>query len=175
MDAGCDHASAFALVVEGHGIGETFGQLVDARLRTAGSDWCVVSNWGWPPGNAGTISATGTVVTGGAGGWRRSVFLAQRVGGMWGTPTLMRGCWQSARYRWPVEQLDDEDLHTEEILPTVRVHHCGPLGRLGAAEQQRAAVVVAVADGLLISNGGRLALTDRARLLADALVRTLLG
>jgi hypothetical protein len=32
-----------------------------------------------------------------------------------------------------------------------------------------------VADGLLVSEGDRLVLTPRARLLADAVVRTLLG
>jgi coproporphyrinogen III oxidase-like Fe-S oxidoreductase len=48
-----------------------------------------------------------------------------------------------------------------------------PLTRLGAAERERAQAVVA--DGLLLSDGDRLVLTDRGRLLADAVVRTLLG
>jgi coproporphyrinogen III oxidase-like Fe-S oxidoreductase len=44
---------------------------------------------------------------------------------------------------------------------------------LDAAERQRAAV--AVDDGLLIADGERLMLTDRGRLLADGVVRMLLG
>ena len=44
---------------------------------------------------------------------------------------------------------------------------------LGAAERERAEAVVA--DGLLVSDGDRLILTPRGRLLADAVVRTLLG
>jgi oxygen-independent coproporphyrinogen-3 oxidase len=48
-----------------------------------------------------------------------------------------------------------------------------PLDRLRAAERERAEAVVA--DGLLVSDGDRLVLTPRGRLLADAVVRTLLG
>ena len=48
-----------------------------------------------------------------------------------------------------------------------------PLERLGDAERERAEAVVA--DGLLVSDGDRLVLTTRGRLLADAVVRTLLG
>ena len=45
--------------------------------------------------------------------------------------------------------------------------------RLDAAERERAQT--AVADGLLVSDGDRLVLTNRGRLLADAVVRNLLG
>lgn len=48
-----------------------------------------------------------------------------------------------------------------------------PLARLGAAERERAEAVLA--DGLLDYHGDRLVLTGRGRLLADAVVRTLLG
>jgi oxygen-independent coproporphyrinogen-3 oxidase len=44
---------------------------------------------------------------------------------------------------------------------------------LDDAERERAAV--AVEDGLLTRDGERLVLTDRGRLLADGVVRTLLG
>ena len=48
-----------------------------------------------------------------------------------------------------------------------------PLAVLDAAERERAEAVVA--DGLLVAEGDRLVLTARGRLLADGVVRTLLG
>ena len=58
------------------------------------------------------------------------------------------------------------------MLP-VRLRQGLPLDLLNAAERERAAV--AVEDGLLTRQGERLVLTDRGRLLADGVVRTLLG
>ncbi len=71
------------------------------------------------------------------------------------------------------EQLDAEALHTEDVLLKTRLRQGLPLAGLGAAERERAKVVVA--DGLLVADGDRLVLTPRGRLLADAVVRTLLG
>jgi oxygen-independent coproporphyrinogen-3 oxidase len=71
------------------------------------------------------------------------------------------------------EQLDTGALHTEDVLLKTRLRQGLPLDRLGAAERGRAED--AVADGLLVSDGDRLILTPRGRLLADAVVRTLLG
>lgn len=47
------------------------------------------------------------------------------------------------------------------------------LAILDPGERERAAV--AVSDGLLHTDGERLVLTDRGRLLADAVVRSVLG
>ncbi len=55
----------------------------------------------------------------------------------------------------------------------IRLRQGLPLDLLDAAERERAAV--AVEDGLLTPEGDRLVLTDRGRLLADGVVRTLLG
>jgi oxygen-independent coproporphyrinogen-3 oxidase len=71
------------------------------------------------------------------------------------------------------EQLDSDALHTEEVLLKTRLRQGLPLDRLGDAERERADTVVA--DGLLVSDGDRLVLTPRGRLLADAVVRTVLG
>jgi oxygen-independent coproporphyrinogen-3 oxidase len=59
------------------------------------------------------------------------------------------------------------------VLLKTRLRQGLPLDRLGVAERERAEEVVA--DGLLVSDGDRLILTPRGRLLADAVVRTLLG
>lgn len=71
------------------------------------------------------------------------------------------------------EQLGADALHTEDVLLKVRLRQGLPLARLGAAERERAEAVLA--DGLLDYHGDRLVLTGRGRLLADAVVRTLLG
>ncbi|MGO8940159.1 MAG: coproporphyrinogen III oxidase, partial [Mycobacterium sp.] len=71
------------------------------------------------------------------------------------------------------EQLDAEALHTEHVLLKTRLRQGLPFAALDAAERQRAEVVVA--DGLLVTEGDRLVLTARGRLLADGVVRTLLG
>jgi oxygen-independent coproporphyrinogen-3 oxidase len=71
------------------------------------------------------------------------------------------------------EQLDTDALHTEEVLLKTRLRQGLPLDRLEAAERERAET--AVADGLLVPEGDRLVLTPRGRLLADGVVRTILG
>ncbi|EUA01164.1 hemN C-terminal domain protein [Mycobacterium kansasii 824] len=59
------------------------------------------------------------------------------------------------------------------MLLKIRLRQGLPMSRLDSAERERAKVVLA--DGLLATEGDRLVLTDRGRLLADAVVRTLLG
>ena len=71
------------------------------------------------------------------------------------------------------EQLDTEALHTEDVLLKTRLRQGLPLAALDAAERERAEAVIA--DGLLVAEGDRLVLTARGRLLADGVVRTLLG
>jgi oxygen-independent coproporphyrinogen-3 oxidase len=70
------------------------------------------------------------------------------------------------------EQLDAEALHTEDVLLKIRLRQGLSLDVLSAVERERAAV--AVSDGLLTPEEDRLVLTDRGRLLADAVVRTVL-
>jgi len=71
------------------------------------------------------------------------------------------------------EQLGADALHTEDVLLKTRLRQGLPLASLDVAERQRAEAVVA--DGLLVTDGDRLVLTLRGRLLADAVVRTVLG
>jgi coproporphyrinogen III oxidase-like Fe-S oxidoreductase len=72
-----------------------------------------------------------------------------------------------------LEELDDEAMHTEDVLLKIRLRQGLPLHLLDASELGRADV--AIADGLAVAEDERLVLTDRGRLLADAVVRTLLG
>jgi putative oxygen-independent coproporphyrinogen III oxidase len=191
IDTGADHVSAYALVVEeGTALarrvrrGELAApdddvlahryELVDARLSEAGMSWYEVSNWSRPGGecrhnlgywDGGQWWGAGPGAHGYVGTTRwwnvkHPNAYAERLAG----PTL------------PVagfEQLDADALHTEDVLLKTRLRQGLPVDVLGSAERERAAV--AIADGLLVAGGDRLVLTPRGRLLADAVVRMLLG
>jgi oxygen-independent coproporphyrinogen-3 oxidase len=191
VDSGVDHVSAYALVVEdGTALarrvrrGEIAApdddvlahryELVDNRLHSAGFDWYEVSSWSRPGGqcrhnlgywNGGEWWGAGPGAHSyvGAGRWwnvKHPNTYAQILAGA----TL------------PIagfELLDAENRHTEDVLLRIRLRQGLPLDLLDAAERERAAV--AVDDGLLIADGERLVLSDRGRLLADGVVRMLLG
>jgi putative oxygen-independent coproporphyrinogen III oxidase len=191
VEAGVDHVSAYALLVEdGTALarrvrsGELAApdddvlahryELVDARLSAAGLAWYEVSNWSRP------------------GGECRHNLGYWDGGQWWGAGPGAHGYIGTTRW-WNVkhpnayaeilagamlpvagfEQLGPDALHTEEVLLKTRLRQGLPLDRLGAAERERAQV--AVTDGLLVTEGDRLLLTPRGRLLADAVVRTVLG
>ena len=190
LGAGVDHVSAYALVIEdGTALarrvrrGEIAApdddvlahryQLLDSRLSDAGLRWYEVSNWSRP------------------GGECRHNLGYWDGGQWWGAGPGAHGFVGSTRW-WNVkhpnayaqllaegtvpvagfEQLDTGDLHTEDVMLRIRLRGGLPLAVLSDAERQRASV--AVGDGLLLFDRDRLVLTDRGRLLADAVVRTLL-
>lgn len=191
VDTGVDHVSAYSLLVEpGTALarrvrsGELAApdddvlahryELVDARLSEAGMAWYEVSNWSRP------------------GGECRHNLGYWNDGQWWGAGPGAHGYVGTTRW-WNVkhpnsyaqlladsvlpvagfEHLDDEALHTEDVLLKTRLRQGLPLSGLNADERERAKAVVA--DGLLVADGDRLVLTPRGRLLADGVVRTLLG
>jgi putative oxygen-independent coproporphyrinogen III oxidase len=191
VEAGVDHVSAYALIVEeGTALarrvrsGELAApdddvlarryELVDAQLSAAGLTWYEVSNWSRP------------------GGECRHNLGYWDGGQWWGAGPGAHGYIGTTRW-WNVkhpnayaeilagatlpvagfEQLGTDALHTEDVLLKTRLRRGLPLDRLGAGERERAEAVVA--DGLLVTEGDRVVLTTRGRLLADAVVRTLLG
>lgn len=191
IETGVDHVSAYALVVEeGTALarrvrrGELAApdddvlahryELVDARLSEAGMTWYEVSNWCRP------------------GGECRHNLGYWDGGQWWGAGPGAHGYVGTTRW-WNVkhpntyaetlavatlpvagfEQLDADALHTEDVLLKTRLRQGLPLSVLNPGERERAEVVVA--DGLLESAGDTVVLTPRGRLLADAVVRTLLG
>ncbi|ORW73158.1 radical SAM family heme chaperone HemW [Mycobacterium saskatchewanense] len=191
VETGVDHVSAYALVVEeGTALarrvrrGELAApdddvlahryELVDARLAEAGMNWYEVSNWSRP------------------GGECRHNLGYWNGGQWWGAGPGAHGYvgatrWWNAKHpnaygqlladsALPVagfEQLDAEASHTEDVLLRIRLREGLPLSRLYPDERERAESVIA--DGLLVPEGDRLVLTPRGRLLADGVVRTLLG
>jgi putative oxygen-independent coproporphyrinogen III oxidase len=190
IDAGVDHVSGYALVVEdGTAMarrvrrGELAApdndvlaqryELLDARLADAGFDWYEVSNW----------SRKGGECRHNLGYWDG--------GEWWGAGPGAHGYVGSTRW-WNVkhpnayaqsladgvlpvadsEELDAADRHTEDVMLRLRLRSGLPLNALSAAEADRAEV--AVADGLVQRRADRLILTDRGRLLADGVVRDVL-
>jgi len=191
IDTGVDHVSAYALVVEeGTALarrvrrGELAApdddvlahryELADARLSAAGMTWYEVSNWSRPGGecrhnvgywDGGQWWGAGPGAHGyvGATRWWNVKHPNAYAEALTGAALPIAG----------FELLDTNALHTEEVLLKTRLRQGLPLDRLEAAERERAET--AVADGLLVPEGDRLVLTPRGRLLADGVVRTILG
>jgi oxygen-independent coproporphyrinogen-3 oxidase len=190
IGAGVDHVSGYALVVEdGTALarrvrrGEIASpdndvlahryELLDARLSAAGFDWYEVSNW----------SRTGGECRHNVGYWN---------GGEWWGAGPGAHAYVGATRWWNVkhpnayaqaltdgllpvadfEQLDGVARHVEDVMLRLRLRDGLPLAVLGEEEQVRAETVIA--DGLAVLRADRLVLTDRGRLLADAVVRALL-
>src|ERR1700759_3702118 len=191
IDTGVDHVSAYALVVEeGTALarrvrnGELDApdddvlahryELADEQLSAAGFDWYEVSNWSRPGGecrhnlgywDGGQWWGAGPGAHGFVGPTR-----------WWNVKHPNAYAQMLADGRLPVadsEELDAADRHTEDVMLRLRLRQGLPTELLDEAERERASV--AVEDGLLSREGERLVLTDRGRLLADGVVRNLLG
>jgi putative oxygen-independent coproporphyrinogen III oxidase len=191
IGAGVDHVSAYALVVEeGTALarrvrrGElpapdddvlaTRYELLDARLSAAGFDWYEVSNWSLP------------------GGECRHNLGYWDGGEWWGAGPGAHGYTDGARW-WNIkhpnayadklsrrelpvggrEELSATERHTEDVMLTVRLRDGLPVTLLDAGERSRADELCRT--GLLLDRGEAMVLTDRGRLLADAVVRELLA
>jgi putative oxygen-independent coproporphyrinogen III oxidase len=190
IGAGIDHLSAYALVVEdGTALarrvrrGEVPApdddvlaqryELLDARLSDAGLGWYEVSNWSRPGGECRhNIGYWDGGQWWGAGPGAHGYLGDHR---WWNVKhpnayadRLATGVLPVADY----EELTAADRHTEDVLLRIRLRSGLPVSVLPPDELDRAEAVVA--DGLLVHEGDRLVLTDRGRLLADGVVRTLL-
>jgi oxygen-independent coproporphyrinogen-3 oxidase len=191
VDTGVDHVSAYALVVEeGTALarrvrrGEIAApdddvlahryELVDERLSSAGFDWYEVSNWSRPGGQCRhNVGYWDGGQWWGAGPGAHSYVGAVR---WWNAKHPNAYAQMLDGSALPVagfEQLTAQQRHTEDVLLRIRLRQGLPLDLLDDAERERAAV--AVDDGLLTPDGDRLVLTNRGRLLADGVVRRVLG
>jgi putative oxygen-independent coproporphyrinogen III oxidase len=191
LGSGVDHLSAYALVVEdGTALARRVRQgelpapdddvnahryeLIDAQLSEAGMTWYEVSNWSRPGGECRhNLGYWDGGQWWGAGPGAHGYVGATR---WWNVKHPNAYAAMLADSRLPVadyEQLGADALHTEDVLLKTRLRQGLPLASLDDAERERADAVVA--DGLLVADGDRLVLTLRGRLLADAVVRTVLG
>ena len=187
-----DHLSAYALIVEpGTRLAAQIArgalpaadddvladryELADAALSEAGLDWYEVSNWARSPADACRHNL---------GYWRGGDWWGigpgahSHVGGVRWWNVLHPAAYASrlAEGASPAagrELLDADTRRVERVMLELRLADGLPLDALGDAG--RAAARQAVDDGLATLGGERLRLTLRGRLLADAVVRSLLG
>ncbi|MBJ8346856.1 radical SAM family heme chaperone HemW [Antrihabitans sp. YC2-6] len=192
VSAGVDHVSAYALIVEdGTALSRRIrrGELsmpdddvladryvrVDNALSKAGFTWYEVSNW------AKTDSGRCRHNLGywdGGDWWGAGPGAHSHIGGVrwWNLKHPARYADVLAQATLPVggvETLTAVEQHTERVMLTTRLATGIPVGAL--AESERAAAASAVTDGLLSATGDRFVLTDRGRLLADGVIRSILA
>ncbi|GAB3314087.1 radical SAM family heme chaperone HemW [Geodermatophilus aquaeductus] len=193
LAAPVDHVSAYALIVEdGTRLARriTRGELpmpdddvladryvqADTTLRGAGFDWYEVSNWS--RGDAARCRHN-ELYWANANWWGIGPGAHSHVGGVrwWNVKHPAAYAGRLAVGESPVadrEVLDDADRALETVMLGLRLRDGLPLPALSDAGRLRAAD--AVARGLLEAGAheaGRAVLTDRGRLLADAVVRDL--
>jgi oxygen-independent coproporphyrinogen-3 oxidase len=190
VEARVDHVSAYALVVEdGTALARRVGrgefaapdddvlahryELIDARLQRAGLHWYEVSNWSRP----GTECRHNLGYWSGGEWWGAGPGAHSHIGASrwWNVKHPNAYAQMLGDGTLPVadrEQLDAEDVHTEDVMLSIRLRTGLPVAVLSVSERQRAET--AIADGLLACSAERLVLTDRGRLLADAVVRSVL-
>ncbi len=191
LDAGVDHVSAYALIVEdGTRLAARMrrGELpypdddvaadrylaADAALSAAGFSWYEVSNWARTPAAA---CRHNLLYWTGADWWGLGPGAHSHVGGVrwWNVKHPSAYAARLAEGASPGlarELLTQEDRRIEDVMLRVRLAAGLPLDALdadGLAAAQRLA-----ADGLVERAGARIVLTVRGRLLADAVVRDLL-
>ena len=189
VDSGADHISAYALVVEdGTALarrvrrGEIAApdddvlarryQLVDQTLAAAGLHGTRCPTGAVRAGSAGTTRATGTAGSGGGPDPAHTASSVMCAGGMSSTRGLMRNLADGRAAAAGFERLEPADRHIEEVLLGIRLRR--GLQAVVLTESERSRAQRAVDDELLAQEGDRLVLTDRGRLLADAVVRELL-
>ena len=148
-------------------------QLVDQTLAAAGLQWYEVSNWSRPGGqcrhNEGYWDGGQWWGAGpGAHGFIGDVRWWNVKHPKAYAQSLADGLSAAAGF----ERLAASDRHIEEVLLGIRLRRGLPAVVLTDSERPRAQR--AVDDELLARAGDRLVLTDRGRLLADAVVRDLL-
>lgn len=190
LEAGVDHVSAYSLIVEdGTALARRVrrGELpapdddvlatryerIDRRLEQAGLSWYEVSNWAanddarcrhnlgyWDGGDWLGAGPGAHSHLGGVRWWnvKHPARYADRVAGG-GLPAA----------GW--EALTTDDRYLERVMLTIRLRTGLPLADLDPSAAR--VVEEIVSDGLAVRIAGHLVLTDRGRLLADALVRRL--
>ncbi|RKT53157.1 radical SAM family heme chaperone HemW [Saccharothrix australiensis] len=193
QEAGVDHVSAYALIVEeGTALARRVRrgelpmpdddvladkyELIDAALTARGLRWYEVSNWAAGPAS---VCRHNVLYWRGADWWGAGPGAHSHVGGVrwWNVKHPAKYSELLAAGRSPAagrEVLSADDRRVERVLLELRLAEGLPVDVLDAGG--RAEAKTAAADGLLDPDAlaaGRCVLTDRGRLLADAVVRRL--
>ena len=192
LDAGVDHVSAYALIVEdGTALARRVArgelpapdddvaaaryEMIDDRLSAAGLGWYEVSNWAASPG-AECRHNLGYWLDG--DWWGLGPGAHSHLDGVrwWNVKHPARYAARLGAGESPEadrEELTAAEQHTERVMLRLRLASGLPLPLLDDAG--RRAAEQAMADGLLERAGDRAVLTRRGRLLADRVVHTLLA
>ncbi|XVV05437.1 radical SAM family heme chaperone HemW [Actinosynnema sp. CA-248983] len=191
--AGVDHVSAYALIVEeGTALARRVRrgelpmpdddvladkyELIDAAMTARGLRWYEVSNWA---ASAASECRHNVLYWQGADWWGAGPGAHSHVGGVrwWNVKHPAKYASLLASGASPAagrEVLSEEDRRVERVLLELRLASGLPVDVLDS--EGRAEAKTAVRDGLLVEPAfadGRCVLTDRGRLLADAVVRRL--
>jgi oxygen-independent coproporphyrinogen-3 oxidase len=192
LDAGVDHVSAYSLIVEdGTALARRVrrGELpapdedvlaaryerIDARLEAAGLTWYEVSNWS----SGGAARCRHNLGYWDGGDWLGAGPGAHsHLGGVrwWNVKHPARYADRVAHGGLPAadwEDLTAADRYLERVMLALRLRTGLPLADLDA--DGNAAARRIAGDGLVTILDDRLILTDRGRLLADGVVRDLVG
>lgn len=190
LDAGVDHVSAYALIVEdGTAMARKVrrGELpmpdddvlasryerIDSVLGGAGLAWYEVSNWAT---DAAAECKHNVGYWDGGDWWGAGPGAHSHIGGtrFWNVKHPARYAERLAAGQLAVadsELLTHEDRHLEELMLRIRLRTGLPADVLDSTERRAANQVVS--DGLMTLEGESYVLTDRGRLLADAVVRSI--
>ena len=193
IETGVDHVSAYALIVEpgtrlaarinrgemampdDDGLADRY-EIADMELSAAGFGWYEVSNWARA---SSAQSRHNLLYWTGGDWWGVGPGAHSHVGGVrwWNVKHPSAYAQRLDEGHSPAharERLDPATQHVEDVMLRLRLREGLPLDpRLDMAAASRA-----LADGLLDEasyKAGRLVLTLRGRLLADAVVRDVLG
>ncbi|WP_309117717.1 radical SAM family heme chaperone HemW [Saccharothrix sp.] len=191
--AGVDHVSAYALIVEeGTALARRVRrgelpmpdddvladkyELIDAAMTARGLRWYEVSNWA---ASEASECRHNVLYWQGADWWGAGPGAHSHVGGVrwWNVKHPAKYASLLASGTSPAagrEVLSEEDRRVERVLLELRLASGLPVDVLD--ESGRAEAKIAVRDGLLSETAfaeGRCVLTNRGRLLADAVVRRL--
>ncbi|MFI9535029.1 radical SAM family heme chaperone HemW [Nocardia fusca] len=192
LDAGVDHVSAYSLIVEdGTALARRVrrGELpapdedvlaaryerIDARLEAAGLTWYEVSNWS----SGGAARCRHNLGYWDGGDWLGAGPGAHsHLGGVrwWNVKHPARYADRVAHGGLPAadwEDLTAADRYLERVMLALRLRTGLPLADLDA--NGNAAALRIAGDGLVTIVDDRLILTDSGRLLADGVVRDLVG
>jgi oxygen-independent coproporphyrinogen-3 oxidase len=194
LEADVDHVSAYSLIVEDgtplarrvrrgelpmpdDDVAATRYGIVDELLSAAGMDWYEVSNWARPGGECRhNLAYWHDDDWWGIGPGAHSHVGGQRWWNVKHPRTYAERLAKGASPEEDREVLTGDQQRTERIMLGLRLSEGLPVAALGegAGEAVTAEVDAGLLDRVALS-GGRLVLTDRGRLLADAVIRRLLG
>ena len=194
LDAGVDHVSAYSLIVEqgtplarkvargeiaepDDDIAAGRYELVDSVLRDAGFDWYEVSNWAKAGGECRHNLAywRGTDWWG-IGPGAHSHIAGERWWNRKHPATYAEALGQGGSPAADREVLTADQVQAEAVMLGVRLAEGMPVSAIPV--ESRTAAAALVGRGLLDGEAllvGRIQLTDSGRLLADGVVRELLG